>query len=32
MPFEIQPLKEFLVRPAIPAALSRLEELAYNLY
>ena len=32
MPFEIQPLREFLVRPAIPEALSRLEELAYNLY
>ena len=32
MAFEIQPLREFLVRPAIPPALSRLEELAYNLY
>src|SRR5512135_2653190 len=31
MPFEIQPLKEFQVRPAIPPALSRLEELARNL-
>jgi starch phosphorylase len=32
MPFEVQPLREFLIRPAIPAELSRLEELAYNLY
>ena len=32
MAFEIQPLREFLVRPSIPAALARLEELAYNLY
>jgi starch phosphorylase len=32
MPFEIQPLREFMVRPAIPPALSRLEELAYNFY
>jgi starch phosphorylase len=31
MPFQIQPLKEFLVRPALPPALSRLSELAYNL-
>jgi len=31
MPFQIQPLKEFLVRPALPPALSRLNELAYNL-
>jgi glycogen phosphorylase len=31
MPYRIQPLKEFLVRPALPAALSRLSELAYNL-
>ncbi len=31
MPFEVKPLREFLVRPAIPPALSRLEELAYNL-
>lgn len=31
MPFQIRPLKEFLVRPALPAALSRLTELAYNL-
>ncbi len=31
MPYQIQPLKEFLVRPALPPALSRLSELAYNL-
>jgi starch phosphorylase len=31
MPFSIQPLREFLVRPALPAQLSRLTELAYNL-
>src|SRR5437763_5007382 len=31
MPYQIQPLKEFLVRPALPAPLSRLLELAYNL-
>jgi glycogen phosphorylase len=31
MPYRIQPLKEFLVRPALPPALSRLSELAYNL-
>ncbi|MGI8746100.1 MAG: alpha-glucan family phosphorylase [Bryobacteraceae bacterium] len=31
MPFLIQPLKEFLVRPALPAALSRLSEVGYNL-
>lgn len=31
MAFEIQPLREFLVRPAIPPALSRLPELAYNI-
>lgn len=31
MPYHIQPLKEFLVRPALPPALSRLSELAYNL-
>jgi glycogen phosphorylase len=31
MPYQIQPLKEFLVRPALPQALSRLSELAYNL-
>ncbi|HTP89050.1 MAG TPA: alpha-glucan family phosphorylase [Bryobacteraceae bacterium] len=32
MPFQIQPLKEFLVRAALPPALSRLNELAYNLF
>src|SRR5215212_430278 len=31
MAFYIRPLKEFLVRPALPAALSRMSELAYNL-
>jgi starch phosphorylase len=31
MPFHIQPLREFLVRPALPASLSRMGELAYNL-
>jgi starch phosphorylase len=31
MAFHIKPLKEFLVRPALPTALSRLSELAYNL-
>lgn len=31
MGFEIRPLKEILVRPAIPAELARLPELAYNL-
>src|SRR5579863_48846 len=31
MPFEIQPVKEFLVRPALPSALSRMGDLAYNL-
>jgi starch phosphorylase len=31
MPFEVRPLQEFLVRPAIPGPLSRLQELAYNL-
>lgn len=32
MAFQIQPLKEFLVRPAVPASLARLPELAYNLF
>jgi starch phosphorylase len=32
MPFQIRPLKEFLVRPALPSSLSRLSELAYNLH
>jgi glycogen phosphorylase len=31
MAFHIQPLREFLVRPALPPALARLGELAYNL-
>src|SRR3954447_9890866 len=31
MPYQIQPLREFLVRPALPASLSRLSELGYNL-
>ncbi len=31
MPFYIQPLREFLVRPALPAALARMGDLAYNL-
>ena len=32
MAFQIQPLREFLVRPALPPSLSRLSELGYNLY
>jgi starch phosphorylase len=31
MPFQIRPHKEFLVQPALPPALARLSELAYNL-
>ena len=31
MGFQIQPLREFLVRPAIPQALARMPELAYNI-
>ena len=31
MAFHIQPLKEFLVRPALPASLHRMSELASNL-
>ena len=31
MPFHIQPLHEFLVRPSLPDSLSRLTELAYNI-
>lgn len=31
MPYQIQPTKEFLVSPALPPALNRLPELAYNL-
>ncbi len=32
MPFHIRPLKEFLVRPALPPPLDRMSELAYDLY
>jgi len=31
MAFQIQPVKEFLVRPALPPPLSRMSDLAYNL-
>src|SRR3954454_23301977 len=31
MAFHIRPLKEVLVRPALPETLSRMSELAYNL-
>ena len=31
MPFHIQPVREFLVRPALPPSICRLGELAYNL-
>jgi len=31
MAFEIRPLKEFLVRPALPKQLDRMAELAYNI-
>src|SRR5207248_5195911 len=31
MPFHIQPLREFLVRPSLPEPISRLTELAYNI-
>ncbi len=31
MPYQIQPLKEFLVRPALPTNLTRLAEIGYNL-
>ncbi len=31
MPFHIQPIREFLVRPALPSTLSRMTELAYNI-
>ncbi|HJT89072.1 MAG TPA: alpha-glucan family phosphorylase, partial [Bryobacteraceae bacterium] len=31
MPFNIQPIREFLVRPALPPSLSRMSEMAYNL-
>ena len=32
MPFEIRPIREFLVRPALPEKLSRMSELAYNIF
>jgi starch phosphorylase len=31
MPFHIQPIREFLVRPALPPSLNRMTELAYNI-
>jgi len=31
MPFNIQPIREFVVRPALPPQLSRMSELAYNI-
>src|SRR6202011_3175687 len=31
MPFQIQPVKEFLVRPALPSAIARMSDLGYNL-
>jgi starch phosphorylase len=31
MPFHIQPIREFLVRPALPPSLSRMKDLAYNI-
>src|SRR5215468_129477 len=31
MPFHIQPLREFLVRPSLPPQLGRMMELAYNI-
>ena len=31
MPFHIQPIREFLVRPALPATLVRMTELASNI-
>ncbi len=31
MPFTIQPIREFLVRPSVPPALARMSELAYNI-
>src|SRR6266566_4294415 len=30
MPFQIKPIREFLVRPSLPPSLSRMSELAYN--
>ncbi len=31
MPFNIQPIREFLVRPSVPPALARMPDLAYNI-
>src|SRR6476661_8539340 len=31
MPFYIQPIREFLVRPTLPPSLNRMTELAYNI-
>src|SRR5580658_8614241 len=31
MPFNIQPVREFVVRPALPPPLERMTELAYNI-
>ncbi|MDQ6675789.1 MAG: alpha-glucan family phosphorylase [Acidobacteriota bacterium] len=31
MPFNIHPIREFLVRPSLPPALGRMSELAYNI-
>src|SRR6516162_9797453 len=31
MPFHIQPIREFVVRPALPPQLARMPELAYNI-
>src|SRR5580700_8022865 len=31
MSFNIQPIREFVVRPALPPQLSRMAELAYNI-
>jgi len=31
MPFIIQPIREFLVRPSVPPTLARMSELAYNI-
>src|SRR5258706_3092028 len=31
MPFQIKPFRDFLVRPSLPPALSRMSELGYNI-
>src|SRR5476651_2529668 len=31
MPFNINPVREFVVRPALPKQLSRMQDLAYNI-